>query len=268
MRVSCMEPFGVKIQGLDSGDLMSLPVKEIEGYLRDAGLVLFENIHLSAPQLKDFCSQFSELESTVPEKSEEGTDGVLRVTSQVDRNGRPLGIFGHSSELGWHANRPSSRDRKSIVATYSSEGCDGTETWWANTRMAFEKMDEKVQSKLRGMKGQFGYRAGTYTEENYKPHKNEEYWPLVFERFGKETLYFPFHQIVCFENRWGENVEDINPFVEFVLRPDFIYKHRWSGHQLILSDQWTTIHCRPECRMEGRKILRTSFNYSNDVFPF
>lgn len=268
-------PFGTRIKLSHPDEVRLLSVQQLEIDLQTEGLVLIRGAKLAASELKRFSEEFSGLEPTDLLKSEDSVNGVLRVCSDRDEAQRPLGIFGHESELDWHANRPSSHDRKSLVLTYGARGCEDTQTWWLNTEMAFKELSLKKQQLLRATRGFYGFKPGSYTEENYKHHRNSFSWPLVFKRYGREILYLPFNQIVEYEydkieqtsESAGDPGELMQEIIADLLNSQWIYKHHWLTGDLIISDQWTTIHKRPKCKMEGRKILRTTFNYSYDSFP-
>lgn len=270
MRLEKLSPFGVAVKSLNKKDIMRIPISSFEEMLKSEGLLIIDDIQLSPLELKLFCERFSPVEHTDLAKSEEQIDGVLRVTSDKGDNGEPLGIFGHSSSLGWHANRPSSKDRKSIVCTYSYTGCNQTATWWSNTERVYKSLSNEEKGTLKNTFAYFGYKEGSYTEERYKPHVNETSYPIVFKRFGREVLFFPFNQIMKYDypDSVSMSMRLIDKLICEVTSEKNVYKHEWIGQQLVLSDQWTTIHCRPECKMSGRKILRVSFNYSDDVFPY
>ena len=52
--------------------------------------------------------------------------------------------------------------------------------------------------------------------------------------------------------------------IEHVTQPQFIYDHHWEDGDIVLSEQWLSIHKRWEFdKMDQRILHRLAFNYEN-----
>jgi taurine dioxygenase len=58
----------------------------------------------------------------------------------------------------------------------------------------------------------------------------------------------------------------VNNVKEFVMRPDFAYHHDWEDGDVVLSEQWLSIHKRWEFEgMPNRVLHRIACDYSNII---
>ncbi len=197
---------------------------------------------------------------------------VQRVTGQKDEKGNATGLFGHDEDLDWHANRASAyRDRKDIVWLYGVHGTGGTRTSWLNTYRAYQELSEAWKQELKGKKGIFGYEANRYSSFNeFKSHREPQGIPLVYTNplTQRQGLYFPFLQLFGIE---GMSDIEFQSFVEElkreVLQEKYMYHHNWQDGDVVISDQWLTIHKRYHCQMEKRLLYRITMDYKN-ISPY
>ncbi len=199
-------------------------------------------------------------------------DGVIRavqrVTGEKDENGNATGLFGHDEDLDWHANRASAfKDRKDLVWLYGVRGTGGTRTSWLNTYQAYQDLSETWKQELKDKKGLFGYEANRYSSFNeFKSHREPQGISLVYTNplTHKVGLYFPFLQLFGIE---GMNDSEFQEFVEElkkeVLQEKYMYHHDWQDGDVVISDQWLTIHKRHHCQMAKRLLYRITMDYKN-----
>ncbi len=197
-------------------------------------------------------------------------DGVVRVTGRKNDKGEP-GLFGHTSALDWHANQASNKERKSIVWMYGAEGMEGSRTSFINMIEAYKALPKNLKNTIQDLKCYFGYKSGRYTTSPYfNQHVNKRnLFDLVMTTTAGATgLYYPFHQVfgmdVLSDNEFREVHQEL---VSHIVKEEFTYHHDWTNGQIVLSDQWLSLHKRWEFdRMEERVLHRIALDYSN-VYP-
>jgi taurine dioxygenase len=194
-------------------------------------------------------------------------DGVVRVTGKKNDKGE-VGLFGHTSALDWHANQASNRNRKPIVWMYGAEGMEGSRTSFINMIEAYKHLPDNMKKAIANLKCYFGYEKGRYSTSPYfNEHVNRnELFDLVMNTSAGETgLYYPFNQVFGMDGlSEGEFQEIHQELVDHITKEQFAYHHDWKTGQIVLSDQWLSLHKRWEFdRMEERVLHRIAVDYSN-----
>jgi taurine dioxygenase len=195
--------------------------------------------------------------------------GVVRVTGALNERGEP-GLFGHKEALDWHANQASNKKRMPIVWMYGAEGMEGSRTSFINMIEVYNGLPTKLKERIKNLKCFFGYKKGRYTTSPYfKEHVNKDnLFDLVMTNAAGQTgLYFPYNQV--FGMVEGNKQLPESEFIEIhkelkhhILKEEYAYHHDWINGQIIMSDQWLSIHKRWEFdKMEERVLHRIAFNY-------
>ena len=233
-------------------------------------VTVFRNQNLTPQQEMDFCSSWGNCqisESNPGVNSITVIPGILRVTGKKNAAGRP-GLFGHKEALDWHANQPSSKDRKPLIWLYGVEGTEGSRTSWINMIDAYNDLDEDFKQEINDIKVYCGYKKDSYSPSSFfKEHVNtDNAIPLVCtNKAGKTGLFFPFLQIFGFEGYSEEQFQSImNRLRKHVLQDKYAYHHEWQNGDVVIAEQWLGIHKRWEFEhMEKRILHRIAFDYSN-----
>jgi alpha-ketoglutarate-dependent taurine dioxygenase len=197
-------------------------------------------------------------------------DGILRVTGKKNEAGEE-GLFGHTSALDWHANQTSNKNRMPLIWLYGVEGTSGSRTSWINNIASYEGLSDEIKNKIKDIKVYCGYKSGSYSSSNFfVEHVNRDY-PINLvqtNKEGKTGLYFPFLQIFGFEGYDDYTFNSImTELKEHVLKPEYCYHHMWDDGDIVLSEQWLSIHKRWEFEhMDKRVLHRIAFNYDN-LYP-
>lgn len=194
-------------------------------------------------------------------------EGVIRVTGKKDDKGEP-GLFGHTSALEWHANMASNKNRQPIVWMYGAEHMEGSRTSFINMASVYDSLPEDFKEEIKDIKCFFGYKAGRYsTTPWFRDHVNEEdLFDLVLKtKAGITGLYYPFLQVFGMADKDEEEFKKIDKRLrEYILDDKHAYHHDWVDGQIVLSDQWMSIHKRWEFdKMEERVLHRIALNYDN-----
>lgn len=234
-------------------------------------VVVFKNQSLSTDDQERFCKIIGKCQYYPAEaervKHIRLTDHILRVTGQRDKDGEE-GLFGHKAALDWHANQPSNKERSPLIWLYGAEGTKGSRTSWINNIASYEALSDEMKSKIADIKVYCGYEQGKYSHSTFfHDHVNRENAiDLVHtNKEGKTGMFFPFLQIFGFEGYEQEEFESImQELTDHVLKDDFAYHHDWEDGDIVLSEQWLSIHKRWDFDgMDNRVLHRIAFDYSN-----
>jgi taurine dioxygenase len=252
-------------------DLTDFEIIKLGSVVMTQMVIVFKNQDLTPEEELAFCRKIGKVQSTTHERTKHISlqDGILRVTGEKDKHGEE-GLFGHVSALDWHANQPSNKKRMPLIWLYGQKGTEGSRTSWINMIEAYEKLPTKLKKKLDGKKAYFGYESGKYsTSSFFHEHVNKEnLFSIVMENdAGLKGLYFPFNQMFGIEGMEQTEFEDlVKTIKEYVMKPDFVYHHDWEDGDVVLSEQWLSIHKRWEFEgMPNRILHRIAFDYSNII---
>lgn len=194
---------------------------------------------------------------------------VARVTGEK-RDGKE-GLFGHKYDLDWHANQPSNTNRKPLIWLYGERGTAGSKTSWINNIASYEALDDDFKEEIKDIEVFCGYKKGTYSDSEYfKEHINKDN-PIKLVQTneeGKTGLFFPFFQIMGFKDKSDEYFNaTMQRLKNHVLQSQFAYHHEWTDGDIVISEQWLSIHKRWAFDgMETRVLHRIAFDHSK-LYP-
>ena len=232
-------------------------------------VVVFKKQKLTTEDELRFCWIIGNVQLTEYDRTKHISlvDGILRVTGKKNDAGEP-GLFGHTSALDWHSNQASSKNRMPLIWLYGLEGTKGSRTSWINMIEACKDLSVEDRMELRNKKAYFGYEDGKYsTSRFFHNHVNKDnLFPFVMENAGGyEGLYFPFLQMFGMENTSQKDFNEImERTIAHVTQEKYTYHHDWDDGDVVLSEQWLSIHKRWAFEdMEKRVLHRIAFDYSN-----
>ena len=233
-------------------------------------VVVFRNQDINPEEELKFCSMIGEYQYYPPNvdriKHIRVNEGILRVTAQKNEYGEE-GLFGHKAALDWHANQASNLERKPLIWLYSKQGSKGSRTSWLNNILSYEGLPDDLKDQIKNIKVYCGYKSGSYSTSNFfKEHIDRTNpIPLVqVNKEGRKGLFFPFLQIFGFENYSDQEFESMMDILkQHVLKEQYIYHHDWADNDIVISEQWLSIHKRWDFKsMETRVLHRIAFDYS------
>lgn len=152
------------------------------------------------------------------------------------------GLFGHKETLDWHANMPSDPNRCSLIWLYAVKGSKGSLTSWINNYKAWHDLPDDIKKQCVNVQFTTGFKRGTYTDDTFfKEHHNKKLvYNLVYQnKMGLTGLFFPFNQIME-----GVPKELFEYLKKHILQDKYRYDHYWEDGDLVISEQWLTIHKR------------------------
>ena len=192
--------------------------------------------------------------------------GIIRVTGELNSKGEK-GLFGHDEELDWHTHHANAKKRFPFVWLYSVKGSAGSRTSWINQEMAFNDLSVNMQKELEGIKYASGYKVGSFSDMAVAKEKINYDNPinLVHTNIeGKKGLYFPFQQVYdVVEGATKQQWNELHTFLKgHCTKEKYIYHHDWQDNDLVISEQWLSIHKRWQFDgMKDRLLHRIAFDY-------
>lgn len=263
-------PLGHEIRGVDlTRELPDADFKVIEKAYDDYGVITIRNQKLTPDQQIAYSRRFGPLTQYVTARYNMKTHPeIFIVSNAVDETGRNVGL--EDAGRYWHtdmwvtANPP----RGSILYAIEVPEKDGQvfgDTYFSSTAAAYDALPEDLRKTIEGRKAVFSSEAyfnarmartpkdpvtGDYSPgvkeravERTKNTQQEHAMVKVHPRSGRKCIYFSeeaMTHIVGMEEK--ESAEVLEAVHQHVLRPEFIYRHRWQVGDLVMWDNISCIH--------------------------
>jgi len=242
-------------------------VQGIKDALLNDLVVVIRSQNLTPEEEVEFCQSIGKCQYLKHERTKHIAVGeyILRVTGEKNEHGEE-GLFGHTSSLDWHANQASNPDRSPLIWLYSVKGSAGSRTSWIDMAHAYREMPDDLKEEIQDIEITLGYKKGSYSDSNFfvEHHATDKPFKLVHTNdAGITGLYFPFLQIFGMVGKTQEEFNSImSRLKEHVLQPEFAYHHDWQDGDIVISEQWLSIHKRWDFEgMENRVLHRIAFDY-------
>lgn len=228
-------------------------------------VVVVRNQKLTEQDQLDFCAKIGNYQKSANERTKHMhlTDGILRVTGEKNEH-KEEGLFGHTSALDWHANQASNYNRDPLIWLYGVKGTAGSCTSWINNIESYNALPATIKEKIKNAKITLGYKEGSYSTSKWfktHHHKDKPFNLVHTNSAGYTGLYFPFLQVFG-----GLDESTFNFLRDHILQDKFRYDHYWEDGDVVISEQWLSIHKRWEFeRMSERVLHRIAFDYSKVI---
>jgi len=230
-------------------------------------VVVIRNQDISPAQQLQFCNYIGNIQPTDSERVKHISleSGVLRVTGQKNQHGEE-GLFGHTSALDWHANQASNYERKPLIWLYGAENTKGSVTSWINNIKSYEALPDDVKKEIEEIQITLGYKKNSYSSSSFfiEHHAQDRPFDLVHtNKAGFKGLYFPFLQIFGMKGIDDKRFNSIMSLLKnHILQNRFRYDHHWQDGDVVISEQWLSIHKRWHFdKMDRRVLHRIAFDY-------
>jgi taurine dioxygenase len=191
------------------------------------------------------------------------------VISNIVENGKHLGS--RYEGFGWHTDLSYFSQPAAYTILYGIEVPEeGADTLFASLYRAYDEMPEQEKVNLRPLKATYSYAKLYYQRPNPVPLTAEQLartpdvaHPLVrvHPESGREGLYINRDDCIGIV---GMSSEDggklISRLFDFVLEPQFQYRHKWRPRDLVVWDNRGLLHTATSYDMDRhrRLIYRTS----------
>ncbi|MCH9670597.1 MAG: TauD/TfdA family dioxygenase [Gammaproteobacteria bacterium] len=255
MRIEKLSPHvGAEVKDVDIGSKLSAPTVEgIHQALVDHGMLLFRGQVLEPQSLIDFSAHFGELKPHVQKKFHVPGFPLVVFNTNVDENGNfdegaaRRGVH-ETTKMNWHSDQSYDQvpSRATIVCPIELPSRGG-DTLFKNTYQAYDSMPEDLKRRALGKRGVFGYVTGQGHAANVaRSHLTsdaadnpEVTHPLVRTNAVTKRKCVYVNGICCSgvvglePAQANELIDDI---LEWVDRPEFIYRHQWILGDVIMWD--------------------------------
>lgn len=254
---------GVEVTGIDLadgfGDNLAGELREV--WLAHGGLmVVRDQANLTTEGHIAFSKHFGELfgakggtplQDTVSRYIHPVHPEIYRVSNKVDIAGEPLGRKGAGTY--WHSD-VSFRERPAQASIlHACEIPDaGGDTLFANMTRAYETLSPAMQATLARLNAVHDFEVAAYTQyakpivvEDDLKGANRAVHPVVrtHAETGKKSLYvnpgFTSH-LDGFSRE--ESLWILEPLYRHATRPENVYRHSWSAHDLLVWDNRSLMH--------------------------
>jgi len=260
------DSLGAEVRGLDLSQ--PLPDDTREALIRawlDLLILLFRDQELTPEAQRAFCLQFGELGGRLRKAEErpEGhdADNIMLVTN-VRKNGLPIGSL-PDGEMFFHHDKCYAAEPDWGTMLYAMEVTRvGGHTLFANMYDAWETLPDDLKAKIDGRKVLqiYKYLPTERVDLTDGIDKYDHQWqPIVIThpKTGRRALYVNELMSALIDGYDEDESRDIiEALNEHVKSSDIVYDHKWRRDDLMMWDNWCTIHARTDFPRDQTRMLR------------
>lgn len=256
------------IRGLDDGH-----IRQLARDIHQDGVAVMYNQNLKESDYIDFMKRFGECESPDLFMNPKEHPEIFLVTGKkVD--GKKIGMFG-DTELGWHSNGNSRHlIDKILIGLYCVKEDINTTLSVCNTSKPFYDMTKDEQEYYRSITIRLKFKNNTiYDLEEGDPElefmsKNKGSIRKLVDihpHNKSEYFYFPYH-FIC--KAWEgkkqiDHEELISKLKPKIFKSQYQYHHIFKEGDLLLMDQFTSLHRRTPVMDNNRLLWRIASDFKN-----
>ena len=186
----------------------------------------------------------------------------MYVTNIVE-NGKPLGSFG-DGEMWFHHDTSYYQEPHRATLLYSQKlTTSGGETCFSNMYKAYDNIPRALRDKLEGRKvlQMHDYkRRERLNLDTIDLSKIRHYVQPLFithHATGRKALYVSRLMSTRIEGLSREESEDaLNQLFDISEDPSIVYEHKWQIGDLVVWDNWSSIHMRKDFPREEPRMMR------------
>ena len=250
--------FAARVHGVDLA--RGIGPKEVEALVEGLarnGVLVFEDQRIEDDAQQAFIQQFGpphqavlkEIASNHPHFYDIGTvdfAGNLRTKDSV------ADLYMRANLL-WHTDGAQNQPPIRLTALHARVlPPEPPPTEYADMHAAWEALSPEMQRSLEGLvvehsiyrsREQMGMKMSAFSEESLRARKPVHH-PLVRTnaRTGWKSLYLASHASHVIDWPMEKGRRLIEELIAHATRPEFVYSHAWSLHQLVMWDDSWTMH--------------------------
>lgn len=256
---------GVEVLGLDlAGPVDETTRRELNEVWLEAGIMLFRGIGTSVERHVRLSRCFGELEVHPVEtiRLPDHPD-VIHLTNKGASQQMIYRFDGEPvvGRIPWHTDLIyTTTPNRGAVLRMVEKPARGGETGWIDTALAYDALAEESKAALPGLEGRFDFvadlrqmRFGQTAEIELVDFGTVEYpdfpdvaHPLVWTHpeSGRQSLSLSTVHLIDLVGRpRAEGDPILRALVEHTLDGRFTYVHDWAEGDMVLWDNWRTMHC-------------------------
>jgi taurine dioxygenase len=246
--------FGAEVGDIDVSKPMSeASFGEIYRAFLQHGILLFRNQDITREQHIEFSRRFGELDrhDALPRDRHPDYPEILMVTNEPKPDGQPSDT--RYTGRQWHSDM-SFTTKPSLGSILRSIAVPevGGDTLFANMTMAYDALSDGMQKLIADLHGIHlsGTRkiansaSGVPRAEEQKRINPPVAQPVVrvHPETGRKALYIG-EKVKRFD---GMTEEESTPLIDYLVRhatrPEFLYRHQWKKHDIVVWDNRCTMH--------------------------
>jgi len=234
--------------------------RDIEAGMDEHAVLLFRNQDITDEQQLAFALNFGERETsrggTVTKKEDYRLSSGLNDVSNLGKDGKPLprDHRTHLFNLGnclWHSDS----SFRAIPAKFSLLSArvvnpKGGNTEFADMRAAYNALDEETKAESEGLicEHSLMYSRGSLGFVDYSEEERQMFKPVrqrlvrTHPVHGRKSLYLSSHAGAILGISLPEARLLLRDLTEHATRPEFVYVHKWTVHDLVMWDNRQTMH--------------------------
>ncbi len=255
-------PIGAEIRGVDlAAGVDETTFLQIRRVLDERSVVVIREQRLTPQQQVDFCGRFGSFEPHVfPKYLVPGHPELICISNLVDDKGEPIGV----TDAGrvWHTDghfdeRPNLYSMLyALEIPRDAQGRSLGATWFAGTAAAYERLDDRLKSRLEGLTANNSLAAVFDALRKLQPDLKRP--PLTDPR----QIEGVDHPVIRTHPRTGrkcvyvtaaatrringlpeaEGREMVERLQALCIADDLVYRHAWDVGDLLIWDNCATQH--------------------------
>ena len=257
---------GAEVRGLDLSRPLDAGTRDalVQAWLEHL-VLLFRGQALTAETQRAFCEQFGPLGGRLRKAAErpEGSDAEnIMLVTNVRKNGVPIGSL-PDGEMFFHHDKCYAAEPDWGTMLYAMEVTRvGGHTLFANMYEAWETLPDEMKARIDGRKVLHIYKYLPTEKVNLKEgiDRYDHHWqPIVLShpRTGRRALYVNELMSALIEGYdEAESIEIIHALNAHVKATGVIYDHKWRRGDLVMWDNWCTMHARTDFPRGQTRMLR------------
>lgn len=228
-------------------------------------ILLFRDQDLSPDSQRAFCEQFGPLGGRLrkaADRPEGPASENLMLVTNVRKNGVPIGSL-PDGEMFFHHDKCYAPEPDWGTILYALEVTRvGGHTRFANMYDAWDTLSEEMQAKIDGRQVLHVYKYLPTERVDLKDDidKYDHHWqPIVIShpKTGRRALYVNELMSALVEGYdEDESREIIDALNAHVKSAGVVYDHKWRRGDLLMWDNWCTMHARTDFPRDQTRMLR------------
>ncbi len=246
-------PVGAEIQGVDLSQPLSDPdFATVENAFNEHGVVFFRGQSLSPDGLLSFTQRFGDISFNVFGEDHGLNDhpGVVLI-SNIEEDGRDIGVKRAGSR--WHSDMcyTAMPPRGTILCAKEVPDQDGLvlgDTCFAATHTAYDDLPDAMKQRLDGCRAVFDF-AGRQRAQIITQEQRERFPPVTHPmvrthpKTGRKCLYVMRDDCTGIVGREEDEAQRlIAALADHIIRPEYVYRHRWQPGDVLIWDNCTVQH--------------------------
>ena len=246
-------PVGAEIRGVD----LSTPLGDnifgaVENAFNEHGVIFFRNQSITPEGLLAFTKRFGDLQFNVfgEDHGLDDRPGIV-VISNVKEGDREIGV--KQAGARWHSDMCYSANppRGTILCAREVPQQDGLtlgDTCFAATHAAYDDLPDTMKHRLAGCRAVFDFAARRRAQEITQEQRDR--FPAVTHPIVRTHPYTDRKCLYVMRDDCTGivGVEDddaqrlIAALADHIIRPEYIYRHRWQAGDVLMWDNCTVQH--------------------------